>query len=524
MTYRHLTRISLRTKFVIFIGAIISFSFFYMLHRTSVFENEMIILNAKQQARMLYKQILLTRQWVSEHSGLFVLKTEDIEPNPFLDFPIVQDKEGRTYVMRNPAMVTRELSQYANKYGVGHFRVTSLNPVNPTNKADDFERESMLHFKEGMEEIAAIRDTENGRVVRYLAPLYTEPSCLECHASHGYTKGDIRGALSITIPINWADQLIKKNNHTLVAIGITTILIVTVSLFLMFESLVVRRISRISDAMDHFPKPLPNRHIYGSIFKDEVDTLHNHFSRFRDDLLRSQKELEKTRLQAWFNEKMASLGILTAGIAHEINNPLGGMLNCVKAMKENPDNIELHKRYLPLIDKGLRQIEHIMKQLLNFGRTKPLQLGEVDIKQLIDECVELLSFKLKDITLNVNVTVSKHYSLNAEAFRQIIINIGLNAIQAMPSGGKLDIFVKQKEDDLYLIIKDTGMGIAQDTLNHIFDPFFTTKDVGEGTGLGLAVTYSLTQQLKGDINVESEEGVGTAFTIRFPLKHLNNSE
>lgn len=518
MIYRHLSKISLRTKFIIFIGAIISFSFLYMLHRTSLFENEMIIRNAKQQARMLYKQILLTRQWVADHNGLFVLQTEGVEANPFLDLPTVQDQKGRTYVMRNPAMVTRELSEYASRDGLGHFRVTSLRPVNPANTPDDYEKQCMVNFDHGHSEAIAVRNEPGGRVVRYMAPLNVDDSCLGCHARHGYAIGDIRGALSITIPIDWADQMIKKNNQSLILIGMTTILLVTIALFLMFESLVVHRINRLSDAMDHFPEPLPEQKLLPSVFKDELDVLYDHFSRFCDRLLKSQTELDKTRRQAWFNEKMASLGILTAGIAHEVNNPLGGMLNCVKTMRENPDNDELHKRYLPLLDKGLRRIEHTMRQLLNFGRTEPLTLREIDVKTLIDECVGLLSYKLKNIELDVNVTISKHHRLNAEALKQIIINIGLNAIQAMPNGGKLHVYANRRGDNLYLIIKDTGMGIARETMGHIFDPFFTTKDVGEGTGLGLAVTYSLVQQLKGDIFVDSEEGKGATFTIRFPIE------
>ncbi len=515
----HLTNISLRTKFIIFIGAIISFSFLYMLHRTSGFENEMIIRNAKQQARMLYKQILLTRQWVADHNGLFVLQTEGVKPNPFLDLPKVHDQNGRAYVMRNPAMVTRELSSYADRDGLGHFRVTSLKPVNPANKPDDFEELCMMEFNQGHQEAIAVRNEAEGRVVRYMAPLNVDDSCLGCHARHGYAKGDIRGALSITIPISWADEMIKKNNQSLILIGITTIFLVTVALFLMFESLVVHRISRLSDAMDHFPEPLPEHRVLPSVFKDELDILHDHFANFCDRLLKSQEELDKTRRQAWFNEKMASLGILTAGIAHEVNNPLGGMLNCVKSMREDPDNSDLHQRYLPLLDKGLRRIEHTMRQLLNFGRTEPLKLREIDIRSLIDECIELLSYKLKNIEHSVNVTISKRHLLDAEALKQIIINIGLNAIQAMPNGGKLDVTASRDGDNLFLAISDTGMGIAKETMGHIFDPFFTTKDVGEGTGLGLAVTYSLVQQLEGDISVESEEGRGTTFFIRFPI-HL----
>jgi len=511
------SRISLRTKFIIFIGAIISVSYLFILYRTSVFDESMILRNAEQQARMLYKQILLTRQWAADHNGLFILKRKGVEMNPYLDLPTVEDNVGHTYYMRNPAMITRELSAYAKRDGLGHFRVTSLNPINPLNVPDDFERESLLSFNKNTQEAINVEDHGHGRNVRFIAPLMVTESCLNCHARHGYKYGDIRGGLSITIPINWADDLIRRNTHSLIFIGVASIFLVTVALFLMFESLIVHRINRLSLAMHAFPEDLPEQYLLPSVFKDELDSVNDNFILFCDRLKKSQNDLIKAQKQSHLNEKMASLGILTAGIAHEVNNPLGGMLNCVKSMRENPEDRELTQRYLPLIDKGLRQIEQTMRQLLNFGRTEPLVLREVDIKRLVRECTELLSFKYKNIQIDINISVSTHHLLDAEALKQIIINIGLNAIQEMTDGGSLKIECKRINNELVLIFQDSGSGIAEKDLPYIFDPFFTTKDVGEGTGLGLAVTYSLVQRMEGKISVDSREGKGTVFTINIPL-------
>ena len=512
--------ISLRTKFIIFIGAIISASYLFMLYRTSVFDESMILRQAEQQARMLYKQILLTRQWASDHNGLFVLKREGIEANPYLDLPIVEDNSGHTYYMRNPAMITRELSLYAKHDGLGNFRVTSLNPINPLNVPDTFEKDSLLSFKEGAKEVISVEKSGLGRVVRFIAPLRVTDSCLNCHAQHGYKLGNIRGGLSITIPINWADDLIRRNTHSLIFIGVVTIFLVTVVLFLMFESLIVHRINRLSLAMEAFPEDLPEQHLLPPLFKDELDSVNDSFVLFCDRLKKSQNELIKARSQAHLSEKMASLGILTAGIAHEINNPLGGMLNCVKSMRENPEDKEIMQRYLPLIDKGLRQIELTMRQLLNFGRTEPLTLREVDIETLMNECMELLSFKHKNIQFDIDVSVSTHLLLDAEALKQIIINIGLNGIQAMVDGGRFHVECKEIDHELILLFQDSGSGISGKDLPHIFDPFFTTKDVGEGTGLGLAVTFSLVERMGGKISVDSREGEGTVFTISLPINNL----
>ncbi|MBU1564640.1 MAG: DUF3365 domain-containing protein [Proteobacteria bacterium] len=506
-------QLSLRTKFIIFIGAIISAFYLFMLYRTAVFDEKMILKQAEQQARMLYKQILLTRQWAADHNGLFVLEGKGVEANPYLELPEVRDSQGNTFFLRNPAMITRELSVYAKKDGLGHFRVTSLKPVNPQNAPDDFEKAALNAFAEGADEIIDVDNTDLGRVVRFIAPLRVSDSCLGCHARHGYALGDIRGGLSITIPINWAHELIQRNINTLIFIGIASILIVTVALFLMFESLIVRRIHRLSQAMDSFPEDPPEQYLQPALFKDELDSVSSSFVLFCDRLKKSQDELLKTKAQTHLSEKMASLGILTAGIAHEVNNPLGGMLNCVKSLRENPGDRELVERYLPLLDKGLRQIEMIMRQLLNFGRTEPLNNRKVGLQVLFDECIVLLSYKLKNIQLETSINVAKEYLLDAEALKQIIINIGLNAIQAMPEGGKLSIRCHESADQLVLVFQDTGIGISTENMPHIFDPFFTTKGVGEGTGLGLAVTYSLVQRMNGKIAVDSSPGKGTTFTI-----------
>ncbi|THB73217.1 MAG: DUF3365 domain-containing protein [Desulfobulbaceae bacterium] len=518
ITRRFQPFVLLRTKFIIFIGAIITLFYGYMLYRTSVFDETMILRQAEQQARLLYKQILLTRQWASDHNGLFIMKRKGVESNPYLDLPTVTDAMGKEYFMRNPAMITRELSEYAKEDGLGNFGVTSLKPVNPANQPDEFEQIALQRFNDGAAEMIDVMSAEDGRYVRFMAPLKVTESCLGCHARHGYTVGDIRGGLSITIPIQWADELIQRNIKSLIIIGVLSVLFVTGALFLMFETLIVHRIRRLTEAMDAFPEDLPETHLIPSIFKDELDVVSDNFIHFCDRLKKSQNELIKAESQSHFNEKMASLGILSAGIAHEVNNPLGGMLNCVKSMRERPKDIELHERYLPLLDKGLRQIEKVMRQLLNFGRIEPSRTRVVDVSQLLQECTSLLSYKLKNINLEVITEVSEAVEIDAEALKQIVINIGLNAIQAMQDGGTLRISCVADGDNLVLTCSDTGAGISQENLAHIFDPFFTTKDVGVGTGLGLAVTYSLVKRMHADIQVESTLGEGTSFRVTIPNK------
>ena len=232
--------------------------------------------------------------------------------------------------------------------------------------------------------------------------------------------------------------------------------------------------------------------------------------------MRSREDLKKTREQVFQSEKLAALGRLVAGVGHEINNPLGGMLNCVKAMNESPGDHGLYQRYLGLIDKGLNRIKHTVHQLLNFGRMEPLKLKNVDVDPMISECLELLGYGVKHIEFRKQFELAKNVVIDGEALRQVVMNLGINAIHAMAGGGVLTIHTWSEGDMIHLQVSDTGTGISKDNIQRIFDPFFTTKDVGEGTGLGLSVSYSLIERMGGNISVESTRGEGTSFHIVTP--------
>lgn len=202
---------TLRAKFIFCIGIIVSLSYALLLYKTSRIQDELIIAQTQQQARMLFDHVRLTRQWVADHNGLFILKKEGVEANPFLSLPEIVDNTGTRYVMRNPAMVTRELSRYSEQEGHSRFRVTSLHPVNPANAADAYEQEAMMSFRQGATEASAVFNSPAGRVVRFVAPLNVENACLECHGKQGYQVSDVIGALSITIPIAWVDSILTEN-------------------------------------------------------------------------------------------------------------------------------------------------------------------------------------------------------------------------------------------------------------------------------------------------------------------------
>ncbi|MBI3815213.1 MAG: PAS domain S-box protein [Nitrospinae bacterium] len=233
---------------------------------------------------------------------------------------------------------------------------------------------------------------------------------------------------------------------------------------------------------------------------------------------------EQKRIQHQMNraEKLAAIGQLATGIAHEINNPLGGMQNCVRTLSSEGHDEDMRKRYLPLLEKGLKRIESVIKNLLDFAKEPKFDFSFHNLDEIVLETLKLVEYKINDgsTKLKLNLNTNTHqYILDYNHLQQVFLNIIINALQAMPEGGTLLINSREEADNLLVTISDTGMGIPQENMSKIFDPFFTTKDVGMGTGLGLSVSYGIIEKLGGRIEVQSEVNKGTTFTIAIPKKY-----
>lgn len=509
----------LKAKLILLTVLVVCVSYGVTFYRTASFQEELVVKQATRQAKMLFNQIRLTREWIADHNGLFLLKQPGVESNPFLEGGELQSVDGSWLVKRNPAAVTRELSEYAAKAGMGQFNVTSLKPVNPKNAPDDFERSSLKSFEQGVSEAIAIEKKEGNYQLRYIAPLKVDNRCLQCHAKQGYKIDEIRGGINVTIPMDWAYAEIRKNNRMLVAIALITIIGVSATLYLLFSTLVANRLRFLGDMMKRYPeKPLPVN-FSDHVPNDEIGLLNRQFVKLCRRLEKSQKELTATQEQVFQNEKQAALGRLVAGISHEINNPLGGMQNCVQTMKRNKDKPDLQERYLTLLGQGIDRIKNTVQQLLNIGRNEPLDVKTEDIDQVIRDSMELINMGHRHISLDLNLNVGRPVTTGIEALRQVIINLGGNAVQALgKDSGTITVTSRLiKRNYLQIQVSDNGPGIAPEYLDKIFEPFFTTKEVGEGTGLGLSVSHSLINQLGGTLTAANLPEGGAYFTLTVPL-------
>ncbi len=218
------------------------------------------------------------------------------------------------------------------------------------------------------------------------------------------------------------------------------------------------------------------------------------------------------------SEKLASIGLLSAGVAHEINTPLTGISSYVQILQKKLSKSP-HGQILEKIEAQTERVARIIKNLLNFARNpSESSFHKVDLRQSLQEIVALIEYKLKTMNINLELKLEKLQPIwaQAERLQQVFINILLNAIDAMPNGGMLRIELSENLNQAMIKIEDSGTGIKEQHLPHIFDPFFTTKGVGKGTGLGLSISYAIIKEHEGQITVESEWGKGSLFTIYIP--------
>jgi two-component system, NtrC family, sensor kinase len=247
-----------------------------------------------------------------------------------------------------------------------------------------------------------------------------------------------------------------------------------------------------------------------------------------------QKQLEQQLVRS---EKLASLGTLVAGIAHEINNPLGIIAGYSEALIERASDKALRSlqefedfpEYLETIHNEIFRCKGILNSLLGFSRPSTGTFREIDINELIKEVILLVNHRAKKLRHNIELRLNRDLpKINADPgnLRQLFMNIIINSIYFTPSGGGITVSTemgpRENGGEVRVSVSDTGSGIPNDIIGKIFDPFFTTKPVGEGTGLGLAICHKIVEAHSGTIDVESEFGRGTTFVIKLPSKEIHD--
>ncbi len=247
--------------------------------------------------------------------------------------------------------------------------------------------------------------------------------------------------------------------------------------------------------------------------RDEVGELAETFNNLSSELELYRKKMEESYKRMLRTEKLTALGRLSAGLAHEIRNPLTSIKVLFQAFKDNPS---LTKEDMKVVLSAAEQMDDLLTRFLKFARSDEFNVSDVYINSLIKQVINLARFQIKNHSIDVSLELTKLPPVKADRamIEQALLNLVLNAVEAMPEGGRLTVSSKVQDGYAVVSVGDTGAGISEDIKDKIFDPFFTTK--GDGTGLGLSIVHNIAHLHNGEVGFENN-GKGTTFNLKIPV-------
>jgi two-component system NtrC family sensor kinase len=359
------------------------------------------------------------------------------------------------------------------------------------------------------------------RTIGVFRPILNGAKCGGCHGRNASVLGMLN--VRVAIPQNASEM--DRQWKFMVLAGVAGLLAAGGMIWLLFTFVVGQRIEALAQTMSRVEAGELTARVADDS-RDELGSLAVSFNAMVARLADARKQLEDRHAEEIRRaEHLASLGKMAAGIAHEINNPIAGMLNCVRTLLRGMKDDRQRVQYLSMLQDGLSRIGRTVGQLLSFAREAKPQLSRTEIAPILHRCLTLVEQDLAARGIACRLPTDDDLpSLQADPLllEQVFLNILRNAIDAMPAGGRLSVamgVLEQGAERLFEVrISDTGAGIPPENLPKIFDPFFTTKEVGKGTGLGLSVSYGIVRAHGGVIEVQSEVGKGSTFTVVLPIR------
>jgi two-component system NtrC family sensor kinase len=438
----------------------------------------------------------------------------------------ILDQQGRVSYSTDPAEVSHVLDKTAEACYGCH---TQSQPLARLNRPDRFR----------------IYRTGGQRVLGIITPIENQPSCsnAECHAHPAGQQ--VLGVLDTNLSLAKTDEQLKVSSARMLYYTAGALLIVAVLSWLFVWRVVGKPIKALEKGTEHLSQGELGYQIEVQSH-DEVGDLAHSFNgmslqlraaneeivtwakTLEDRVEQKTKELKRAHDHMLHVEKMASIGKMAAVVAHEVNNPLSGILTYAKLLRKwvASGQVEREKREeamqcLELIASESRRCGELVKNLLTLSRTAPMNVQSTDLRTVIDRCLLLVRHPLElgGIQLHLNLAEDvPRVSCDPAQMEQVFLALIMNAIDAMPRGGNLwiETALSNDETEIKIQVRDDGAGIAPDVLAQIFEPFLTTKESGHGVGLGLAISRGIVERHHGRIEVESELGRGTTFTVTLP--------
>jgi two-component system NtrC family sensor kinase len=409
------------------------------------------------------------------------------------------------------------------------------------------QRDEPLDRLEQEERMRIFRNTDGVRVMGIISPIRNEPECTNaaCHA-HPASK-TVLGVLDVQLSLAPVDADVAASERQMVAGLVTTAVSILALVGLLAWRMVLRPVRRLTRAASLVAAgdlatrvPVTSSDEIGEL-SESWNTMVGELEKARGELQdwghtlekrvkEKTEELERTHHRMMLVEKMASLGKLAAVVAHEINNPLTGIGTYARLLQRKlssdgkgsePANGGETQKVLKLIDEESARCGNIVKNLLLFSRTPGARFSEEELPPLLDRCIMLVQHRaqLEEIEIRLEAEPSlPKIECDPSQVQQMILALVMNALEATPSGGHVTISARTHEEDAGLVVQvaDSGRGIRPEDLDQIFEPFFSTKEEVTQVGLGLSVVYGIVNRHHGTIEVQSEPGAGTTFTMFLP--------
>lgn len=463
----------------------------------------------------------------NDRDGLYqVMRT--IADQPGMVRVRIFDKEGRVSYSTDSA----ELSHIVDKKAEACYGCHAQSqPMTKLNRPDRFR---------------IYRNGGGKRVLGIITPIENQPGCsnADCHAHPASQQ--ILGVLDTNLSLALADTQLAESTRQMIAYTVVAMLAIAFLIWLFVWKFVAEPLQKLEKGTEHLADGDLGYQIQPTA-NDELGDLAHSFNSMSLQLRAANEEivawartlehrvqqktteLKRAHDQMLHAEKMASIGKMAAVVAHEINNPLSGILTYAKLLRKwigSGETGEQHReesqQCLELIASESRRCGELVKNLLTFSRTSPMNPEPADLNKVVERLVLLVQPKLEMTGIQLQLELDDQLpqvTCDASQIEQVLLALVMNAIDAMPKGGNLGLRSHwlSDSDQVELRVRDDGSGIAPEILSHIFEPFLTTKESGHGVGLGLAISHGIIERHNGRIEVQSEIGKGTTFLITLPV-------
>jgi signal transduction histidine kinase len=522
--------LNLTTKFMLGIGIILflAVSLFSLIFYDYL--KDLYVREAYQKTDLVLGQIEASMTYVRD----------ELRPRMYHVLP---HDEFIREAMSTSFVTTGIMRRFEKRFPDYAYRRVALDPMNPKNKTDAFEEgfaNKAVRRPGGAREWKGLVDRDGKKYFMHMKAVVMEEQCALCHGDpshaprsllqrygrkhgHFWKVGDVIGVESVSIPVDQTFYQIRQVAFAIFLAGLAGMSVLFLSLNYFYYRVAVKPLKAVSAFFKSIvsgQQGLTAR--FAVTGQDEIAEVAESFNRMVSHLKQSRDERNEMEEKMRQAEKLASIGQLAAGVAHEINNPLSVILGFTNILRKDCPGEGPFREDLRTIHDNAQICKKIVEDLLNFARQTRIQPVDADLNSIIESAVA----SMEAAFLGEGVTIERTYdpaiqrcTADVDKIRQVVVNLLTNARQAMKTGGVITL---QTQYDgagrrAFIVIADRGGGIPKRIQCRVFEPFFTTKEPGQGTGLGLAVSYGIIKEHKGEISFESEENRGTTFRIWLPL-------